>query len=211
MAWPQLAKSFSNQRLRKAADIVRTQWCKARVEAMRKGSIRVFRYEVGGSRYRIDMLSTDPVALLTGTTLDPAANDNAQAANTNNTQAAGLTNPAASQTTSTTNDLAFLFQQVLPRDITFVSSQTDLDAVAAASTTQSTGNAAAAAPTLADSVSSVGAGWSEPIFFYPDGTSSNTQLMLRNREGRTITLMLRGLTGIVKVGNITLGGGQGNL
>ena len=39
LAWPQLGKTFSNQRLRKAADVVRTQWCKARVEAMRMGSM----------------------------------------------------------------------------------------------------------------------------------------------------------------------------
>jgi prepilin-type N-terminal cleavage/methylation domain-containing protein len=204
MAWPQLDKTFSNQRLRKAADIVRTQWCKARVDAMRFGSIRVFRYEVGGNRYRIDMLSTDPMALLTGTTLDPSSNNSAQTGNAIAVTAASFTDPGAQRTLNSAGDQAFMFQQVLPKDIAFVSSQTDLDAVAAAAAS-TTGTTTAVDPTLAASVPASGTGWSEPIFFYPDGTSSNTQLMLRNKEGRTINLMLRGLTGIVKVGNITAG------
>ena len=57
----------------------------------------------------------------------------------------------------------------------------------------------------------VGSGWSEPIFFYPDGTTSNAQLLLRNKEGRMIELFLHGLTGIVKVSDVTAAGGQGNL
>ncbi len=190
MAWPQLEKSFSAQRLRKAADIVRTQWSKARVEAMRTGGIRVFRYEIGGNRYRIDMLSTDPVALLTGTTLDSTSNNNPQTANANNPQ-----------NTGSLDATAVCFQQILPKDITFVSSQTDLDTATAA------GNTATVDPSVVNSTPSPGTGWSEPIFFYPDGASSNTQLMLRNKEGRTITLMLRGLTGIVKVSDITAGTG----
>ena len=163
----------------------------------------MFRYEIGGSRYRIDMLSTDPVALLSGTTLDSSANNNAQAGNA---QTAGQNNPAAPQNTGSASEAAILFQQILPKDITFVASQTDMDAsTAATSTTQADGSAAAVDPSVLNSVPSIGSGWSEPIFFYPDGTSSNTQLQLRNKEGRTITLMLRGLTGIVKVGDITAG------
>ena len=44
--------------------------------------------------------------------------------------------------------------------------------------------------------------WSDPIFFYPDGTTSDAQLTLKNEEGRAIELNLRGLTGTVEVGDI---------
>ncbi len=199
MAWPQLEKTFSGQRLRKAADIVRTAWSKARIEAMRTGSIRVFRYEISGNKYRIDMLSTDPVALLTGTTTDTAANDNAQSAGANNT--------ASTQTAGGLNPTAPFFEQILPKDITFVTSQTGLDSTAAAAgnTTPATTDASSVDPSVANSVPSAGTGWSEPIFFYPDGTTSDTKLLLANKEGRTIELLLRGITGMVKIGDITIG------
>ena len=44
--------------------------------------------------------------------------------------------------------------------------------------------------------------WSDPIFFYPDGTTSDAQLTLKNGQGRAIELNLRGLTGTVDVGDI---------
>ncbi|MGA2059282.1 MAG: hypothetical protein ABSG67_02285 [Thermoguttaceae bacterium] len=203
MAWPQLEKTFSGQRLRKAADIVRTAWSKARVEAMRTSSIRVFRYEISGNRYRIDMLSTDPVALLTGSTADPASNNAAQTANSDI-----ATNAGSPQNTGGLNPMAPFFQQILPKDIVFVSSQTGLDptAAAASATTPATADASSLDPSLANSVPAVGSGWSEPIFFYPDGTTSDSKLLLANKEGRTIELWLRGITGMVKIGDITAGG-----
>jgi Tfp pilus assembly protein FimT len=203
MAWPQLEKTFSGQRLRKAADIVRTAWSKARVEAMRTSSIRVFRYEISGNRYRIDMLSTDPVALLTGTTTDPSSNNTAQTDNPGN-----ATNAGSTQSSGGLNSTATVFEQILPKDITFVSSQTGLDptAAAASNSTPATGDASSVDPSVANNVPSVGTGWSEPIFFYPDGTTSDTKLLLANKEGRTIELWLRGITGMVKIGNITAGG-----
>jgi hypothetical protein len=203
MAWPKLEKTFSSQRLRKAADIVRTQWTKARVEAMRTGSIRVFRYQISGNTYRIDMLSTDPVALLTGTTTDTASNNGAQPANSDNAINAG-----SPQTSGGLDAMAPFFQQILPKDITFITSQTGLDptAAAASSSTPAAADASSVDPTVANSVPSVGAGWSEPIYFYPDGTTSDSRLLLANKEGRTIELWLRGITGMVKIGDITAGG-----
>lgn len=45
-------------------------------------------------------------------------------------------------------------------------------------------------------------GWSEPILFYPDGTSATTRLLLRNEYGHTIEVSLRGLTAVVTVGKV---------
>ena len=42
--------------------------------------------------------------------------------------------------------------------------------------------------------------WSVPIFFYPDGTTSTASLVLSNRRNRSITIELRGLTGVARVG-----------
>ena len=53
------------------------------------------------------------------------------------------------------------------------------------------------------------AGLSDPILFYPDGTSSNALVTLCNPYGRTIDVRLRGLTGVPIVGTIQVSGGAG--
>ncbi len=44
--------------------------------------------------------------------------------------------------------------------------------------------------------------WSEPILFYPDGTTSDARLVLANDRGKHVELTLRGLTGTVSVGEV---------
>ncbi len=44
--------------------------------------------------------------------------------------------------------------------------------------------------------------WSEPVVFYPDGSTSNARLTLENERGQTIEICLRGLTGVVTVGEV---------
>lgn len=41
--------------------------------------------------------------------------------------------------------------------------------------------------------------WSQPILFYPDGTTSSARVILRNEYGRFIVVELRGLTGVATV------------
>lgn len=53
---------------------------------------------------------------------------------------------------------------------------------------------------------SVGAAWSRPILFYPDGTTSDAVVTLANEEGLTLHVTLRGLTGTARVGEISSGG-----
>ena len=76
-------------------------------------------------------------------------------------------------------------QQTLPEGVIFVGSETAPDT--RASMGASTGVLTAT-------------GGSEPILFYPNGTTSTARLVLRNEYGRTIELSLRGLTGVVTVG-----------
>ena len=83
----------------------------------------------------------------------------------------------------------------LPEDVFFVPSQ-------AASETHPDATLVAS-----DRVSDDGNDWSEPILFYPDGTTSTARLMLENAYGRRIELSLRGLTGVVTIGSV-LGVGE---
>ncbi len=45
------------------------------------------------------------------------------------------------------------------------------------------------------------AGWSDPIFFYPDGTTSDARLIVASGRGYAIHIRLRGVTGNVVVGS----------
>jgi Tfp pilus assembly protein FimT len=216
MAWPQLERSFSYQRLRKAADIVRIQWCKARVEAMKTGAMRVFRYEIEGNRFRVEMLTTDLSAQQNGTTLDPASSGGQQSTPAYNADSAQNTGNAGGSA-SIFNGTPAGLEQILPRGIFFVSSQTGVNTIAGTTANGATTNNTTAAGDMpssdayvAENIASAGSGWSDPIFFYPDGTTSNAQLVLRNKEGRMMELFLRGLTGIVKVSDVTAAGGLSN-
>jgi len=46
--------------------------------------------------------------------------------------------------------------------------------------------------------------WSSPIFFYPDGLTTTTAMLLKNEAGRCIEIRLRGLTGTSMITPITL-------
>lgn len=45
-------------------------------------------------------------------------------------------------------------------------------------------------------------GWAEPVFFQPDGTTSTATVRLKNKNGRCLELTLRGMTGVVLVGDV---------
>lgn len=44
--------------------------------------------------------------------------------------------------------------------------------------------------------------WSSPIVFYPNGTTSNAELVLRNEREDSVVISLRGLTGVSRVTDV---------
>jgi type II secretory pathway pseudopilin PulG len=61
---------------------------------------------------------------------------------------------------------------------------------------------AAGWPLAATAAGAVGLEWSEPIEFYPDGTTSTARLRMANDRGQTIEVALRVLTGVAAVGEL---------
>ena len=168
LAWPTLNRSFETQRLRKAGDLVRAAWGRARVRAMSTGRIHIFQYTVEGDRYATHRRTTAEV------TVDAAAGDL----------------PAGFADASYENPIPFGTERKLPKEVTFVGSEAIYD------------TRAEMVAADANQFRSVDQGWSEPIFFYPDGTTSTARLVLKNQRGRTLELTLRGLTGVVTVGEV---------
>jgi len=77
----------------------------------------------------------------------------------------------------------------LPEGVTFVGSETELDERSAfLSVTATTGDE--------DLL------WSDPIFFYPDGTSSTARILITNERSRFLMVSVRGLTGVVHVSDL---------
>lgn len=56
ITWPALDRPMATHRLRKAADLVRVEWSRARVKAMSTGETQVFRFSPETGRYAVEAL-----------------------------------------------------------------------------------------------------------------------------------------------------------
>jgi prepilin-type N-terminal cleavage/methylation domain-containing protein len=170
--WPALERPMAGHSLRKAADVVRTEWVRTRVKAMSTGQTYLFRCAAGCGRYVIQcQAGSQPVAdeLLNRDLAGPPETPDALS--------------------STAVD-----EGCLPEGITFFANDPQLDA------------AADSAAQLPVDSSLGGLVWSDPVLFYPDGTTSTARLQLKNEYDRAIELSLRGLTGTVTVGEVQSAG-----
>jgi type II secretory pathway pseudopilin PulG len=57
-------------------------------------------------------------------------------------------------------------------------------------------------PQMAGAAAAALGGWSQPIMFYPDGTTSDASIVVANAAGETQRVTLRGLTGISRAGEV---------
>jgi len=170
LTWPALEKPMANRRLHSAADEVRTEWCQARIEAMRSGRTYAFRYEVGGDRFYSEPEN------------GPNARPSCDASATVNLDARG-TKPGASTDAARPSD-----NKTLPKGIRFLGEKTNQGMTPALSS-------AAKTPSQDQPVG----GWSNPIFFYPDGTASDVQLGLVCNRSYAVRVSLRGSTATATV------------
>ena len=174
MAWPSLQKPFATRRLYSAADTVRAQWSHARVDAMRSGHTYAFRFEVHGDHFRV--APDGPAAAASPVTPSAEASDGHSS---DSVEDGGVMPEDAA---------APLDDKTLPEGIKF--SATEPTGVASGLPADLTMPPQGGMPDC----------WSDPIFFYPDGTTSDARLMLTNDYSSAIELVLRGLTGTVTVG-----------
>lgn len=155
LAAPTLSQAFKTQRLKKSADLVRAEWGRAKVSAIRNGEEFGFFYEPETGKYWIAPFSS--VYIDQG----PANGD--QEAITNYDYGNGL----------------------LPKGIVFDSGQSIEDG---------------RTELLADE-EGIG-NMSNTILFYPDGTSQDAELYLRNEADLYIRINMRSLTGVSSVSDV---------
>jgi prepilin-type N-terminal cleavage/methylation domain-containing protein len=192
--WPAIGNALNSQRLKKSADIVRTEWSKARVKAMSGDCIILFRYEPNGGRYCVEKL------------LDTSLQDSAAAGNsdsdpnsTGNSANLGDIASTAEDTNASNNSTAANYPE-LPEGIAFRECEIQNDS--RATVCDQSGSAGQVSnPSSAGKPSSsfTNVSWSSPIYFYPDGTSSSAVLQIGNDRNNLLILTLRGMTGVVKI------------
>ncbi len=180
IAVPLLDGVMERQKLRGSAEELRLAWEGARLKAMRTGQAQVFQCAVDSGSYTIQplILHDDVNNVGMGATL-MSGGVAVQTANTN----FGVTVSAADpqQFTPTKLDEA----------ISFVSCRVASDS-RAFSMAQTGGSAGV-------SMTNIG----QTVIFYPDGSTSTAEALIRNKSGDISGVQIRGLTGHSRVLGIT--------
>ena len=188
------AALLANYRIRQSSEDIRAEWTRLRIKAMEDGHIYCFRFSYGNDQYRVDRVldahftakfaspkdstysySDDP---LMDKTIDPDEL----------TQEDYFLPEPDMEYAETPISLSL--KSVLQKNCFFADCYVKPDS--RGRYYQGTNNY---------SYRSRG-DWSQPILFYPDGTTSTATILIKNDQARCIELHLRGLTGAVAVSSI---------
>ena len=175
MAWPTFDGTFERQRLKKAGEQIQTEWARARNRSIRTGRVHVFQHATQSDRFF--------------TRMQVSPDDAWQAEGESDT----------SQFVQSENSA-----KKLPENIFFLGADVQLDQRSSVelSSLEASPIVADFAMNAADDEITGQIDWGMPIFFFPDGTTSSAQLVLANDRQSTVTVYLRGLTGMSRVGPI---------
>lgn len=188
VALPAVGTLLGDQRLVRGLDQLRAEMTTLRNEAVRQGRIVVLRCAEGSSEVTVEIMAT--------------TSDFAGLGSTTGSQSALLS--GAEQATVVMDATASTEPRniELPQDIAVVSVATSAvngsQSFEAATLATPVGAMATASPT-SDTMSADGL---SPIYFYPNGTSSNAVITLTHPEAGRGSVWLRGLTGSVEVGEV---------
>jgi len=185
---PSLLGTLRNQQLTRAGDIVRVEWARAHVRAMKTGQIQMFRYQVGGQGFRVEPWAAGDDMLESSAANDPSGmNPLAPPPGFGNAGSSSTAPPANVRVDENGNPESDRHR--LPEEITFV-----------AGDARSESRAMKIEEKILESERNVE--WSRPILFYPDGSTSDAFVVVGSPQQRGVRIDLRGLTGTAKVSEI---------
>lgn len=169
IAWPALRGPLGGARLREAAKQVRVEMSRTRLAAMEADAVYELQYAFEAGRFRVRRMLD----------LNPAENEECATADyaSSDDSTNGDEGPANGWTEFE------LPAGVIFSDPLLVGQDDEADAGFASESTES----------------SAATSWSAPIVFFPDGTTSTTEVVLRNERGDEMLISLRGLTGVSQV------------
>ena len=192
LSWTAMQGPLAHSKLLRAADDVRKEWVEARDHAVTTGHTYAFRYMVHGDRYR---LGPEDDSSLPESSADGAVTINAGSSPGSSQReirrevrlARNLRRPG--RTKCRTMPCRRRLNKTLPKGVRFLSE-----------------NAAADLSGMGDKPSeSAGAegSWSDPIYFWADGTTSDARVSIAADRHTSMRLQLRGVTGSVTVDDVT--------
>jgi prepilin-type N-terminal cleavage/methylation domain-containing protein len=183
---------LSYYRIRQSADDVRAEWVRLRIKAMQDGYVYCFRFSYGRNRYRVDKV-LDPHFTAKFSTPE---NDNN---NENDPRLDKIIDPD-----ELTDDDYYLPdpESNVGQESIENSSRNQLQKDCFFADCYVKPNAREKYYEGTNSNSFNSGDWSQPILFYPDGTTSTATILLKNAQSRCVELHLRGLTGVISTGNV---------
>ncbi len=171
---PQISTLLGDRRLMRGASQLQVEMTRLRVDAMRNGQVMMLEGQLGGSSLRIR-----PYNSLTDAT---------EAIDQTGSQSALLSGADQAAMTIMTDDSESERTIELPDEVTLES----IGVVSAARASQ------IEQETLGDQTE----GWSRPILFYADGTTSTAAIAIVHPKVGRMTIKLRGITGDASVGEV---------
>lgn len=192
MAWPSLRKPLAKHQLSSAAKQLRAELAGMRLKAIHRGEPLQFRYVPGTGQYLLEPLAGTRPAASGGRSTQSAweggfSNAIDDLALETTDSSAG---PRAAQEEGETG--------ALPADIVFAGVQQAGDSLVESSVPAAT-DTGASEPT-ADALHEEE--WSAPVYFFPNGRTSDAEIALVGDRDYQIRLNLRGITGAVTVGSV---------
>lgn len=174
VAFP-LAAVLENQALTQGADILRARLAQTRVEAMRTGKIHLLEYAPETNQFGVAVWEGE---VLEGEAMSPTGLVDGPARNIYLGGGSLDTGEPAKFGAAT---------EFLPEGVRFVSGMTLADE-------RTLGSAEASGTGKASTQAAVA-----PVYFYPDGTTSKSSIVLGNESGNALVVTMRGLTGFATV------------
>ncbi|MEI8214197.1 MAG: prepilin-type N-terminal cleavage/methylation domain-containing protein [Planctomycetota bacterium] len=177
-AIPTLDAMVTSRRLTQSAERLQNELLEARIEAMKTGQAQVFRATIHGNGYTISpwLSGREDSDASAGATIMSTGG----AVKTERTRSGSVASTAASTDASS---------KTLDTDVLFLGIETLVDARNAMEI-QKSGEMVPGAGTSNASGSA-----SSPLLLYPDGSSTTGQIILADKRGRRMAILIRGITG----------------
>jgi prepilin-type N-terminal cleavage/methylation domain-containing protein len=175
VAIPQLGLLLGDRRVVRAGEQLRVEMTRLRVDAMREGRVMMMEGMIEGNSFRIKPFFS--------------STDSTEALDQTGSQASLLTGAAQAVAVPITQDPAAAEETIeLPEDVRVLS----VGVVSAARATE----------IEQQTLQNQGQGWSRPILFFPDGSTSTAAITLSHESVGRVVVKIRGITGDVMVSEV---------
>jgi prepilin-type N-terminal cleavage/methylation domain-containing protein len=174
VAIPQVGILLGDRRVVRAGDQLRVEMTRLRVDAMRQGRVMMIEGMIEGNSFRVKPFFS--IA------------DSTEALDQTGSQAGLLTGATQGVVVAVIEDESSEKSIELPEDVT-VTSVGVVSAARASEIEQLT-------------IAGQGQGWSRPILFYPDGSTSTASITLSHKSLGRVIVKIRGITGDVTVSGV---------